>query len=154
MKKAQTEGTWSSHSPTAGFGYMAEHASMYKKEDFRCLKPKKGIPSAKWPHYEMKAHRKARTKQELDAVKEIPFDKYFFNFEDPKVFHDMTESKPSKKLKIWKRTYGFDYLSKINGLKSDGDLSPCWKHCLKAEYGEWAKKCKAEGGIFKCCVYG
>ena len=102
----------------------------------------------------MKAHRSAKSKEELETVQEIPFDKYFFNFEDPKVFHDMTESPPRKKQHIWKRTYGFDFLAKMNGLKGTGDYTPCRKHCLRAEYGTWAKKCKAKGGVFKCCVYG
>lgn len=146
-------GTSMSRSPTAGMGYTAEHMSLYKKEDFRCLKPKEGIPSTKWPYYEMKAHRKANTKEKLEQVEEIPFDRYFFNFEDPKVFKDMTKSSSEKKSKLWKRTYGFDFLARINGKKSDGDLLPCHKHCLKAEYGTWAKKCKEGGGIFKCCIY-
>ena len=31
--------------------------NMYKSNDFRCLKPKKGVPYEKWPHYEMTGYR-------------------------------------------------------------------------------------------------
>ena len=66
---------------------------MWKNYDFRCLKPKEGVPSAKWPHYEMKGYRAAKTQEELDKVEEIPFDKYFFNLEDPDVLNLMTNGK-------------------------------------------------------------
>ena len=48
---------------------------MYKFPDFRCLKPKVGVASSLWPHYEMTGHREARTVQQLQAVEEIPFNK-------------------------------------------------------------------------------
>ena len=48
---------------------------MYKFPDFRCLKPKAGVSSALWPHYEMTGHRAARTEHQLRAVEEIPFNK-------------------------------------------------------------------------------
>ena len=76
------------------FGYSVDDL-MYKKYDFRCLKPKKG-PSKKWPHYEMHGFRAARTKEDLKKVTEIPFDKYFFNFEDPEVLDKMTNGKKRK----------------------------------------------------------
>ena len=46
--------------------------------DFRCLKPKPGVPSSKWPHYDMKQHRAATTLAELQQVDEITFDKESF----------------------------------------------------------------------------
>ena len=48
---------------------------MYKAPDYRCLKPKPGLPSSKWPHYDMEQHRAAKTVEELKKVGEIPFDK-------------------------------------------------------------------------------
>ena len=48
---------------------------MYKYPDYRCLKPKPGLPSSQWPHYDMEQHRAAKSPQELDKVEEIPFDK-------------------------------------------------------------------------------
>ena len=82
--------------------------TMYKGYDFRCLKPKAGMSSEKWPHYEMHAFRAAKTKEELKKVEEIPFDKYFYNFEDPEVLKSFTDGS-DKGLKLWKRTFGFDW---------------------------------------------
>ena len=48
---------------------------MYKAPDYRCLKPKPGLPSSKWPHYDMEQHRAAKSVEELNKVDEIPFDK-------------------------------------------------------------------------------
>ena len=48
---------------------------MYKYPDYRCLKPKPGLPSSQWPHYDMEQHRAAKSLEELDKVEEIPFDK-------------------------------------------------------------------------------
>ena len=59
-------------------GYQTD-MKMYKAPDYRCLKPKEGLPSSEWPHYDMKQHRAARTSEELEKVEEIPFDKEFDN---------------------------------------------------------------------------
>ena len=48
---------------------------LYKKPDYRCLKPKPGLPSSKWPHYDMEQFRAAKTEKELQRVEEIPFNK-------------------------------------------------------------------------------
>ena len=48
---------------------------MYKAPDYRCLKPKPGLPSSQWPHYDMEQHRAAKSIEELNKVDEIPFDK-------------------------------------------------------------------------------
>ena len=58
----------------AATGYLVD-MRMYKYPDFRCLKPRPGLPSSQWPHYDMEQHRAARTKVELERVEEIPFDK-------------------------------------------------------------------------------
>ena len=59
---------------SASTGYLVD-MKMYKFPDFRCLKPKPGLPSSKWPHYEMVQHRAAKSVKELQKVPEIPFDK-------------------------------------------------------------------------------
>ena len=69
---------------------------MYNSYDFRCLKPKSGVPSEKWPHYDMEAFRKAKTEEDLFFVEEISFDKYFFNLEDPEVLNAMSNGKNRK----------------------------------------------------------
>ena len=88
----------------------------------------------------------------MKTVKEMPFDVNFFNMEDPDVFKRMRDSKKGPAL--WKKTYGFDFTAFVPGIKSHSDLHKCHLHCLKAEYGTFAKKCKKEGGFFKCCVIG
>ena len=125
---------------------------MYKFPDFRCLKPNYSIPSSKWSHYEMVGYRAAKSLKDLEEVKEIPFDKYFFNFEDPIVWKEMTDSKIG--LDLWKKTYGFDFGAFTEGLNGKANSSKCQQHCLEAEYGTFARKCAQSGGFFKCCVLG
>ena len=55
-------------------GYSLD-MELYKKPDYRCLKPKPGLPSSKWPHYDMEQFRAAKTEKELQKVEEIPFNK-------------------------------------------------------------------------------
>ena len=75
------------------------------------------------------------------------------NFEDPTVFRAMTDLK--KGIKIWRKTYGFDFGSFVEGnSKGDANLTSCSLHCLEAEYAKFAQSCKRKGGIFKCCVLG
>ena len=78
LKKVQIKGLLNG-APTASVGFSTDKL-MWKSYDFRCLKPKEGVPTEKWPHYEMHGFRAAKTKEELANVVEIPFDKYFFNF--------------------------------------------------------------------------
>ena len=146
-KKEQKAGT-----PDAAHGFTTDER-MYKSYDFRCLKPKSGVDPAKWPHHEMKAFRAAKTEKELKKVPEIPFDKNFYNFEDPDVYHELTDANDGDTSETWKKTYGFDKTIRIRGKKGDADVNPCYEHCLKAEHGKYAKKCKKKGGFFKCCIY-
>ena len=90
------------------------------------------------------------------------------NFEDPQVWNAKTDIEKGKQLTIglifnvplrlakqlWKKSYGFDFVSFTpgNGITSDG--KNCLKNCLKAEYSNFAKKCKKKGGFFKCCMSG
>ena len=87
-------------------GFLTD-MKMYKNPDFRCLKPKKRLPPNKWPHYYMPKFRAAKNKDELQKVEEVPFDKYFLNFEDPEVFKAMTD--PLNVPKLWIKTYGMDF---------------------------------------------
>ena len=99
LEKVQSRGLLDG-APTASFGFSTD-MRMYKSYDFRCLKPKDDIPIEKWPHYEMHGYRAAKTEEELDVVEEIPFDKYFFNFEDPEVLNAMTDG-TEKGRKYWR----------------------------------------------------
>lgn len=134
----------------AGGGFLTDQP-MYKNSDFRCLKPISEVKSSSWPHYEMKGFRAAKSDEELSKVTEIPFDKFFFNFEDPEVFKAITDG-TEKGLNIWKKTYGFDWSDYVPGKGRVSHHYKCNEHCLKAEFGGFAKKCKKEGGLFKCCT--
>ena len=112
-------------------GFLTD-MKMYKAPDYRCLKPKKRLSPNKWPHYFMPEFRAAMNKAELQKVEEVPFDKYFLNMEDPKVFEDMTD--PLKGPRLWIKTYGMDFaaflpirnMSIYNGY----DLFRVYKSCL------------------------
>ena len=129
--------------PNAVSGFSLDIPMIYFF-DYRCLKPKNGIPSEQWPHYEMDGFRAAKTEEDLENVLEIPFDKYFFNFEDPEVLNTMTNGKDSG-LEMWKTTYGFDWAGWVRGsLLNNGatqvDKFKRNKHCLEAEYGSFAQE--------------
>lgn len=138
-----------SRSTLAELGYTTDK-KLWKFPDYRCLKPKPDVPPEKWPHYEMSGFRAAETKQELENVTEIKFDKNFFNLEDPKVFERMIKGKQNTKL--WKKTYGFDFVSFNTQNPPNQRLTSCYENCLKAESGEFAAKCRRKKGVFKCCT--
>ena len=150
LAKVEAEGLQHG-APTAIAGFSTD-MPMWKNYDFRCLKPKEGVSSEMWPHYEMQKYRVAKTEKELDEVEEIPFDVNFFNIEDPKVLNKMTNGKKSG-LELWKKTYGFDWADYVNGSNSTGEDFKRRQHCLDAEYGKFAKDCKKKGGFFKCCSF-
>ena len=123
---------------------------MYKKNDYRCLKPVETKPPEKWPHYEMKGFRAANTEDEIRRVKEIPYDNNFFNFEDPNVFEAFTSRKMGRQL--WRKTYGYDFISINKSPKHPVRAYQCIRHCFMAEYGNFANRCRKRGGFFKCCL--
>jgi hypothetical protein len=123
---------------------------LWNDQDYRCLKPKKEVKPEKWPHYEMGGFRLAKTNGELQDVREIKFDKNFFNLEDPKVWEKFVDKKKGPKL--WKKTYGFDFVSIVNQKNGDSNNTICYIDCYKAEKRSFARKCKKRGGLFKCCV--
>ena len=89
-------------------------------------------------------------------MKELPFDFYFYNFEDPKVLYAMTDG-TQKGVNLWKKTYGFDHVFWGPGKGGYSRRDKCQNHCLEAEYGkrgEFATDCKKNKGVFKCCIYG
>ena len=53
---------------------------------------------------------------------------------------------------IWKETYGYDFVSLNADMTQPVMNYECTKYCLKAEGGKFAKKCKKDGGLFKCCL--
>lgn len=136
---------------TAMMGYSVD-MKLYKAPDYRCLKPIEGRPSIEWPHYYMKSFRAAKTETELKKAETIPFNVNFLNMEDPKVFKAFTNAKSG--VELWKKTYGFDFVTFLEGLGGKANVSQCHQHCLRAEYGKFAQQCKRSGGLFKCCILG
>ena len=51
-------------------------------------------------------------------------------------------------LSNWVDNLGYDTCHKIKGY----DASVCAKDCKKQEDSKFAKKCKDDGGFFKCCI--
>ena len=136
---------------SAAMGFMTDW-KMWKGSDYRCLKPREESEPEDWPHFEMKGYRAAKNTEELEIVQEIKFDKYFFNFEDPKIFNEMI--KENKRENIWKTTYGFDFVSFNDRDRNNSHLpfSKCYIKCFIAEYQVFATECRKKGGLFKCCM--
>ena len=121
---------------------------MYKQNDYRCLKPSTIQPPERWPYYEMEGFRAAKTEDDLEKVKEIKYDKNFFNFEDPKVFRGFT-IKPGRR-KLWRKTYGFDFASTSFYPTDPTAGYQCIRYCYQAEHAKFANQCREKGGFFKC----
>ena len=123
---------------------------MYKKSDYRCLKPSNTTKPDKWSYYDMEGFRAAKTVDEMKKVKEVKYSKYFFNFENPKVFKEMMDKKKGKRL--WRKIYGFDFVSLNNKKNQPVQNYECVRYCYIAERRKFARKCKKDGGFFKCCL--
>ena len=133
---------------------------LYKKADYRCLKPDSHGDPKKWHRYEAAGFRKAFNKEMLENTKTFKYDKYLYNFEDPKILSAVTKNE-KKARKIWKKSYNHYYTKMIPGLSSTSyvlsnetfsNMTKCVKKCIKMENSEFAKKCKKAGGYFKCCL--
>ena len=133
----------------ARYNYRTDQR-LYKKSDYRCMKPSNRTKPEKWSYYDMEGFRAAKTKDELKKVKEVKYDKYFFNFEDPEVFKKLMHSK--KGPRKWRRTYGYDFAYLQSNHKQPVMNYECLKYCYKAERKRFAKNCKKKGGFFKCCL--
>lgn len=132
---------------------------LYKTDDYRCLKPESHEDPEKWHTYEVKGFREAFNKEQLENTRTYKYDKYLYNWEDPKIFKAFTKNE-KKARNIWKKSYKFHYTGMIPGGDANSNLSAntswtnmtkCVKKCIKLEHSKFAKKCKKEGGYFKCC---
>ena len=129
---------------------------IYKNDDYYCLKPFSHKDPKKWRRYNMEEFRRASNLNQLDKVKTYKYDNNLYNFVDPKVFKAFTSSN-RKSRKVWKRTYGFQYTSMIPGFhhfetNKTVDATNCLKKCAKLEKSKFAKECKKDNGILKCCI--
>ena len=119
----------------------------------------------------MHDYRKASSKEELKKVDRFKYDNNFHNWEDPKVLKYFAKSTKSVK-NAWKKTYGFPYTTAIpwNSTLFMSFPMKCWKKCASLEESSYynmilclriqffqeqstfAKDCRENGGLFKCCV--
>jgi len=130
---------------------------MYKGYDNRCLKPNDSKDPELWDHYDPDDFYHATSQEMLDKAKIQKFDKNFFNFEDPEVYHRFLDPNSTE---IWRQTYGFDNtcIYKVFSGNLPEDKLPfvrcnveSYKKCMKASKSSFAKKCRSDNGLFKCC---
>jgi len=133
---------------------------MYKNPDYYCLKPNSHEDPKKWHRYEAAGFRKAFNKEMLENTQTFEYDEYLYNFEDPKILAAFTKNDKEAR-KIWRKSYNFHYTTMIPGLHSTSyvpfkdtfsNMTKCVKECIKMEKSRFAKKCKKDGGYFKCCL--
>ena len=130
--------------------------TLYKKQDYFCLKPDDKRSASLWERYDPDQFRTAYNQKMLDQAKTHKYNRFLYNFEDPRVLKSFTA--PRKSSKRWKSTYGFQYsyfipnpYETIPGRKMH-DVTTCILKCLKMEQSQFARKCHARGGYFKCCI--
>jgi hypothetical protein len=101
----------------------------------------------------MEKYREAYNEGMLENVHTFKYDNMLYNFVDPKVFKAFTASEKHGRT-IWKKTYGFHYTKQIPGYNdyTYRNLYTCSKNCIKMEKSKFARRCKKNGGYFKCCV--
>ena len=129
---------------------------IYKNPDYFCLKPYSNKDPKKWHKYELEGFRKASDKDQLKKVRTFKYDNNLNNFVDPKVLKTFTKSEKIGR-KIWRDTYGYQFTRQVPGYYSfkenkTVDLSPCLKKCVKFENSKFAKSCKKNNGLVKCCI--
>merc|ERR1719369_824063 len=133
---------------------------VYRSDNYYCLKPYSHENPRKWRRYEVAGFRKSFNKEMLENTTTFKFDKYLYNFVDPKIFNTFTKN-DRKASKIWKKSYQWRYMRRVPGdesysyVSSNGswtNITKCVKKCIQMEKSAFAKKCKKGGGFFKCCV--
>ena len=92
---------------TAKDFFMSEQ-HIYKNWDYRCLVPYSDKDPTKWKTYDMHEYRRAYNEKTLKRVSKYRYDKYFFNWVDPKVLKYFTKSTESMK-RAWRKIYGLPY---------------------------------------------
>ena len=85
------------------------NSHIHKSDDYHCLKPNSHKNNQKWHKYDISKYREAYNEQMLKNVPSFKYDNMLYNFVDPKVFKAFTENEKYGR-KIWKKTYGFQYI--------------------------------------------
>ena len=133
---------------------------VYRSHNYYCLKPYSHEYPEKWHRYEVAGYRQAFNKEMLNNTRTFIYDKYLYNFVDPKIFNAFTKN-DRKASKIWKKSYEWHYMKRVPGDESSSyvssneswtNITRCVEKCIKMEQSKFAKKCEKDGGFFKCCV--
>ena len=127
------------------------NSHIYKSEDYHCLKQYSHKNNKKWRKYDMAKYREAYNEKMLKSVRTFKYDNMLYNFVDPKVFKAFTENEKNGR-KMWKKIYGFHYTRQLPGYNDFVNLYACYKKCIKMENSKFARRCKEDGGYFKCCI--
>ena len=132
----------------------------FSTDNYDCLKPDSHEDPKEWQTYEHEGFKQAFNDEMLKNTAAFPYDKYLYNFEDPKIFHAYTKNEKKAK-KIWKNSYNWETVKWVPGIKSTSyvsanetwmNMTKCIKKCIKMKRSKFAKKCKKQKGYFKCCV--
>ena len=125
--------------------------------DYRCLKPDSHKNPEKWHTYEIEGYRKAFSPATLENVQTFPYNKYAYNFADPKIVRTYTKNDKNAH-KYWRKGYGIFFATTIprtrkkKGYDRFTNFTVCTTECIKMERSKFAKECQKKNGYFKCCV--
>ncbi|XP_023322149.1 uncharacterized protein LOC111696686 isoform X2 [Eurytemora carolleeae] len=115
-----------------------------KEGDYRCLNPDSDKDPTKWKIYDPVLLANATTKDELNKVPSYTF-KMNDNVVNPELIKQLTGDDYEKN---WKKYYGVDFVSRGE------DLGEVVLDCYKAQKSDFAKNCRKNKGLFKCCASG
>ena len=132
--------------------------ALYQFNDYRCLKPGSHEHPAKWHTYQVEGYRRASSKEMLNDVQTFPYNMYMYNLEDPEILRFAGKSDKNAR-KYWRRGYGVYFATRMPDMDRTADnaflldYSECTEKCTKIEKSKFAKRCRKNGGYFKCCVF-
>ena len=106
---------------------------IYKKDDYRCLKPYSHKDPKKWHTYDMHAYRRAFDDKTLQNVDSFKYDNDFNNWIDPSVFDKYTSDIETIR-NVWNKSYGFNNTFLTAVMKSETDWNfgtDCLEKCAQ-----------------------
>ena len=107
--------------------------SIYKKEDYRCLKPYSHKDPKKWHTYDMHDYRRAVNNLTLQNVDSYKYDNNFNNWIDPNVFDKYTSDRDTIR-SVWNKSYGFNntFLDAVMTSETEFYFEPnCLEKCAE-----------------------
>ena len=107
--------------------------TIYKKDDYRCLKPYSHKDPKKWHTYDMHAYRRAFNNKTLQNVDSFKYDNDFNNWIDPSVFDKYTSDIHTIR-SVWNKSYGFNntFIAAVMKNETEFYLKPdCLEKCAE-----------------------